>query len=119
MEVLRLEWEGMPHSLRFVRSLLPNQLIATLEIVKAETQTMVIELPKGITMEMIEQAWAAQGQRWEMLTMPRNDKRFEALRVIWLPNGHCLQWFVLHIDNRPYDSFSATKLTKAAWEASR
>ena len=118
MNYLYLQWGNTPHFLTFTPSLLAEHVIATLTIVKTTRQEMRIEF-KACTISEIERAWAAQGRQWEELTVIRTDKKFEALRVIWLPNGHCLQWHVLHIQDRPYDSFSATKLTKEVWEASR
>ncbi len=114
MEKLTLQWD-MPHTLTFVRSLLPNRLIATLEIVKKANQTMTIEF-EGYTFEDIEHAWTAQGRAWNELVVENTVKKFTALRVIWLPHGRCLQWHVLHIQDKPFDAFACTTLTKELWE---
>lgn len=111
---LVLRW-GTAHSLTISRSLLVSGLMATLAIIKKDMQSITVELPPDITLETIEQAWADQGGTWDELEVENTGKKFSALRVIWLPDGHCLQWFVLHIQDRPFDAFVCTKLTKELW----
>lgn len=87
-------------------------LRATLMIRKPKgRQDLTVSLPPTLTIDVIKNAWEAQGTQWDEIILYSGMEVFSAVRVIWLPTG-ALLWNVLHIEDAPYDTFGLTNLTK-------
>lgn len=110
-----LQAAGSTHSLTLFPG--PTTLLLEMLIVKQSIQPIKLT-EAGISAEIIQKAWAEQGNDWFELYRHEDGSIFKAARVIWLPNG-CLEWNLLHIKNRPYDTLGFTPLTREIWEAAR
>ncbi len=102
---LVLKWDSMPHSFVIRRS--GSVLLGTLTIRKGRgCQRVRVRFPRGVTLEMISGAWEKQRHRWRNVANPPSSPFFlMAVRVIRLPKFQIL-WYVLHVDDRPYDACS-------------
>jgi hypothetical protein len=118
-EPLKLTW-GNDHSLEIKSHPSGGWLIATLWVKKkggTRCYSVALNGPDRLTLEDIQRAWEAQGSRWCELEVRDLPNKYGALRVIWLPGNRCLQWFVLHIQQTPFDGLSFTDLTREIWNA--
>lgn len=118
MSELTLRWKDVEHRFEFFDRL--GEIVSKLTIVKSrKTQEIEdIRVPQGISMSMIEEAWIAQEGEWQnLLVLPV--PIFFALRVIWLPNGWAVLWYVFHHDGIPRDACLFHKMTRQDWSFSQ
>lgn len=112
MKPLVLTWDHMPHT--FVIRQMRGVLMGTFTIRKRRgIQRIRVPFPRGVSLTMIRNAWNKQRCRWlPVAEPPHSPFLFLAARKIRLPKYQIL-WYVLHIDDAPYDACSVLPLKAA------
>ncbi|ALM09840.1 MAG TPA: hypothetical protein DEB30_02270 [Candidatus Peribacter riflensis] len=100
---LVLKWDNMPHT--FVIRRIGRILTGILTIRKPRgVQQIRVRFPQAVTLAMIDRAWKKQHCQWLTVTQPPHGLfLFLAVRKIRLPQFQIL-WYVLHINDAPYDA---------------
>lgn len=96
-----------------------RSLSGTLTIRKDRgTQRIRVRFPSGISLKMVRDAWEKQRRRWRnVANPPLHPSFFLAVRTIRLPK-HKILWYVLHVNEKPFDACAvlpASKLVPHSW----
>lgn len=109
MQDLSFQW-GNEHRLDLATT--NDGIMGCLRLVKGGgNQQIHFAVPPGLTLELIDAAWAEQGGKWDEL-LHVTEQPFIAIRAIWLPQGHCVLWTVVHVDDVPHDTCGVASMAR-------
>lgn len=119
---LVLQWtnaanELMPHTLHLTADVAGIDQ-AQLKVCKPKAnQTIEFTVPQGITLDMIQTAWKAQGENWKEIFQQGDgkDTPFIAQRVIVIRDGYLILWTVHHFGDVPMDQCATVKVAPPIW----
>jgi hypothetical protein len=117
--LLELRWPGVRHRIDFyARSDDGGGSEATFFVEKDHgSQQMIFLVPSTVSVEDIRAGWEAgcarSGSRygWEDLFTFKGSP-FVAFRVIWLPNGLAIVWYVIHVGGKPHDACQVMQMSR-------
>lgn len=116
MEHLILKWRSEPRHSLFINPYGEDGICALLFLWRHFSQnTIPIFLPQdiGLTIDVFEDAWEAQGEEWQTIQLFIAGMPVDA-NVLWLPMGSLI-WVEFDVMGAPCDTCQFSPITKKDW----